>query len=290
MTMNKNDVNENGQTLEEFLAEYDENKYRRPSNTVDMILMTVSEGKLKILLVKRRNHPFIHDWAMPGGFVNFDEDLDHAVERELAEETHITKHTYFRQLYTLGSVDRDPRTRVISTVYLSMTPESNIRNTRAGDDAADTAWFTISKVCEKRDDKGRTSLLTLEDKDHDVRMEYRITDKAMHNYIETRSTKLKSSNAELATDHIKAINMAMDTVQSRAASTGILFNLLPTECTLREIQDAYEAVIGHKTDTGNFRRDIKKMLIDTGKKKKSGGKAAELYTFDPLFSYLKENL
>ena len=264
--------------------------YRHPSNTVDMILMTVSEGKLKLLLVKRRNHPFIHDWALPGGFVNFDEDMDDAVERELAEETHITKHTYFRQLYTLGNADRDPRTRVISTVYLSMTPEENIKVAKAGDDAAYTTWFTVTKVTEKTDEKGRTSLLTLEEEEQGIRMEYRIFDKAMHNYIETRSMMLKSSNAKLAADHIKAINMAMDQVQNRAASTGILFNLLPKECTLREIQNAYEAIIGHKTDTGNFRRDVKKMLIDTGKKKKASGKLATLYTFNPMFTYLEENL
>jgi len=284
------EVNAEGETLEEFLEHYDETKYRRPSNTVDMILMTVSEGKLKLLLVKRGNHPFIHDWALPGGFVNFDENLDHAVERELAEETHITKHTYFRQLYTLGNADRDPRTRIISTVYLSLTPEENIKEAKAGDDAADTAWFTISKVTEKTDERGRTSLLTLEDEQAGIRMEYRIYDKAMHNYVETRSVMLKSSNVKLAADHIKAINMAMDQVQNRAASTGILFNLLPKECTLREIQNAYEAVIGHNTDTGNFRRDIKKMLIDTGKKKKVSGKSATLYMFNPMFTYLEENL
>lgn len=285
-----NDLNAEGETLEEFLAHYDETKYRRPSNTVDMILMTVSEGKLKLLLVKRGNHPFINDWALPGGFVNFDEDLDHAVERELAEETHITKHTYFRQLYTLGNADRDPRTRIISTVYLSMTPEENIKLAKAGDDAADTAWFTISKVTEKTDAKGRTSLLSLEEENLGIRMEYRIYDKAMNNYIETRSVMCKSSNCQLAADHIKAVNMAMDQVQNRAASTGILFNLLPKECTLREIQNAYEAVVGHPTDTGNFRRDIKRMLIDTGRKKKVSGKSASLYTFNPMFSYLEENL
>jgi ADP-ribose pyrophosphatase YjhB (NUDIX family) len=284
------EVNKEGETLQQFLAHYDETKYRRPSNTVDMILMTVYEGKLKILLVKRGNHPFLHDWALPGGFVNFEEDLDDAVERELAEETHITKHTYFRQLYTLGNADRDPRTRIISTVYLSLTPEENIKDTKAGEDAADTAWFTISKVTEKTDERGRTSLLTLEEEDQGIRMEYRIYDKAMHNYIETRSIKQKSSNVQLAADHIKAINMAMDTVQNRAASTGILFNLLPKECTMRQMQNAYEAVIGHKTDTGNFRRDIKRMLIDTGKKKKVSGKMARLYTFNPMFAFLEENL
>ena len=140
-----NEVNAKGQTLEEFLAEYDETKFRRPSNTVDMILMTVSGARLKLLLIRRKDHPFINDWALPGGFVNFDEELETAVSRELAEETNITRDTYFRQLYTFGKSDRDPRTRIITTAYLSMTPEENIRNTRAGDDAADAGWFTVSK-------------------------------------------------------------------------------------------------------------------------------------------------
>ena len=51
-------INEYGETLEQFLKNYDENKYRRPSNTVDMILFTVYEGNLKVLLVKRKNHVF----------------------------------------------------------------------------------------------------------------------------------------------------------------------------------------------------------------------------------------
>ena len=80
-------INEYGETLEQFLKNYDENKYRRPSNTVDMILFTVYEGNLKVLLVKRKNHPFIGDWAMPGGFIEFEEDMEQAVLRELKEET-----------------------------------------------------------------------------------------------------------------------------------------------------------------------------------------------------------
>ena len=108
--------NERGQTLQEFLAAYDENLYRRPSNTVDIVLMTVSANKLKVLLVKRKDHPFIHEWAMPGGFINFDEDMETAVTRELAEETSISSDTYFTQLYTFGNANRDPRTRIITTV------------------------------------------------------------------------------------------------------------------------------------------------------------------------------
>ena len=282
--------NEQGQTLKEFLEEYNPNLYENPSCTVDIVLMTVSEDVLKLLLIKRRNHPWIGQWALPGGFVNMDEDLDVAAARELEEETHITQNTYFHQLYTLGTVNRDPRTRIISTVYFSMTPEENIKNTYAGDDAKEAEWFTITKVVEKINKKERVSKLSLVNEKRNVQMHYEIHDVAMKNYIQTRSKLLKESNSELACDHIKAINMAMDQLKNRSTGTGYLFNLLPKEVTLREIQRVYELIQGKKTDTANFRRDIKKMLIETGKTKKVSGKDTKLYRFNPMFEFLEENL
>ena len=282
--------NAKGETLQEFLDSYDDSLYRHPSNTVDMIVMTVEDGQLKVLLIRRKDHPWIGDWALPGGFVNFDEDLEQAALRELQEETNIAENTYFRQLYTLGKADRDPRTRVISTAYLSMTRVENIRKTRAGDDASDARWFTIAKTLLDKDENGRRTLLQLHEEKDGIRIEYEVTDTALHNYVQTRSRRLDSSTAELAADHVKVINMAMDMVQHRAASTGILFNLLPEEMTLREIQTAYEAVIGHKTDTGNFRRDIRRMLKPTGNTRMVHGRRAATYRFDPMYTYLEENL
>ena len=282
--------NERGETLKEFLARYDETKYLRPSNTVDMILLTVFKGKLKVLLVKRKDHPFIHDWAMPGGFVNFDEDLDTAMKRELEEETNLFDSTYFRQLYTFGNADRDPRTRVITTVYLSMTPAENIKMTSAGDDAMDTGWFTIQKITTTTDGYERKSVLMLDEEEKGIHLRYEIYDTACDNYVQTRSKLLESSNAKLAADHIKAINMAIDVVRNRAASTGIMFNLLPKECTLREIQEVYEAIVNHPVDTGNFRRDIKKMLVATGNTTIVNGRKVATYSFNPLLPFVKETL
>ncbi len=283
--------NERGETLKEFLARYDEIQYRRPSNTVDMILLTVLKGKLKVLLVKRKDHPFIHDWAMPGGFVNFDEDLDAAMKRELEEETNLFDSTYFRQLYTFGNADRDPRTRVITTVYLSMTPAENIKMTSAGDDAMDTGWFTIQKITTTTDGYERKSVLMLDEEEKGIHLRYEIYDTAHDNYVQTRSKLLlESSNAKLAADHIKAINMAIDVVRNRAASTGIMFNLLPKECTLREIQEVYEAIVNHPVDTGNFRRDIKKMLVATGNTTIVNGRKVATYSFNPLLPFVKETL
>lgn len=136
-------LDENGRTLAQFLSEYDENRYRRPSATVDMAVFTETAG-LSVLLIKRRNHPYIGRWALPGGFVEFDEELEDAAARELMEETGVTGVT-LRQFGVFGEVDRDPRTRVISTGYYTHIPCDRLKFA-AGDDAADAALFAIEDV------------------------------------------------------------------------------------------------------------------------------------------------
>ena len=122
--------NKDGLTEEEFLAAYRPGDYERPSNTVDMLLFTVAdkvsdsirkdkEKQMKVLLIKRKNHPCIGAWALPGGFCEIGEDLDTAARRELWEETGL-KDIYFEQLYTWGEVKRDPRMRIISVSYMAL--------------------------------------------------------------------------------------------------------------------------------------------------------------------------
>ena len=130
-------LNKNGLTEEEFLASYNPGDYERPSNTADMLLFTIGEKEnidvrkdkekeLKILLIKRKDHPDIHKWALPGGFVNINEDLESAAYRELEEETNI-KNVYMEQLYTFGAVNRDPRMRIVSTAYMALIDKRNIK-------------------------------------------------------------------------------------------------------------------------------------------------------------------
>ena len=87
--------NEKGESLEAFLEKYDPYKYKNPCCTVDMAVFGYSGTEpdraedLKVLLIRRKNHPSIGDWALPGGFIDLYEDLEESAKRELYEETHI---------------------------------------------------------------------------------------------------------------------------------------------------------------------------------------------------------
>jgi 8-oxo-dGTP diphosphatase len=146
-------INKQGLSEEQFLAKYDASKYDRPGVTVDMLIFNVTEAEerndrklpkesLKLLLIKRGDHPYMGQWALPGGFVKMNESLDEAALRELKEETNIDG-IYMEQLYTWGDVARDPRTRVISVSYMSIVDSSTL-NIKASDDGDDAKWFSVS--------------------------------------------------------------------------------------------------------------------------------------------------
>lgn len=145
--------NAQGESLEEFLEKYDPYKYKTPSCTTDAVIFT-HEGELtkslenmKLLLVKRSNHPSIGFWALPGGFINLEENLDDTARRELEEETHV-KGITMEQIAAYGDYNRDPRARVITVAYMALVDEKCV-NVQAGDDAADAAWCKIRLTSEE---------------------------------------------------------------------------------------------------------------------------------------------
>ncbi|MEE8235887.1 MAG: NUDIX hydrolase [Gammaproteobacteria bacterium] len=97
-----------------------------------------------ILLIRRKNPPFEDQWALPGGFVDQDEDLEPAAQRELAEETGITG-LKLTQLQTFGKPGRDPRGHTVSIVYLSVL-DTEPDGLRAGSDAAEARWFNTDAL------------------------------------------------------------------------------------------------------------------------------------------------
>ena len=275
--MNLKEINE--VTEEEFLKNYKPYDYERPSLTVDMILFTlddeeekdlkkVPEKVLKVLLIKRKNHPFKNCWAIPGGFVDINENIEDAVYRELQEETNID-NVYLEQLYTWGDVNRDPRMRVVSTSYMALVNKENI-NVKAGDDAADAAWFTIKKKIIKTEDTKIISQIILENATEDIKIVYEITENIEikgYNKNSKFEIKLIEGDRGLAFDHVKILNYSLEKMRNKVQYTTIAFSLLPKEFTLMELQQVYELLLGRTLVKQNFRRWISPMVSKTDKVK-----------------------
>jgi len=116
----------------------------RPMVAADAAVFGFFAGKAKLLLVNRKKEPFKGKWALPGGFVNIDEELDDAVARELAEETGLV-NVPLEQIHTSGKCGRDPRGRVITVTFMGIVTEEQ-NKLKAGDDAAEVRWFDIEKL------------------------------------------------------------------------------------------------------------------------------------------------
>ena len=118
----------------------------RPMVTVDAVVFSLSEGRTQVLLVNRGREPFKGKWAVPGGFVDMDEELEDAVARELQEETGLTG-VQLEQMHTFGRCGRDPRGRQISIAFTGIATEGQDK-IRPGDDAAKAKWFDIEELPE----------------------------------------------------------------------------------------------------------------------------------------------
>jgi 8-oxo-dGTP diphosphatase len=118
------------------------------SVTVDLVVLTIRDGALCALLIRRGAPPYRGRWALPGGFVHLDEDLDKAAERELHEETGVrTSAGHLEQLATYGAPKRDPRGRVVTVAYLALLPD--LPTPTAGSDAAGAAWRDVASLRRK---------------------------------------------------------------------------------------------------------------------------------------------
>ena len=286
-------------TEAEFLREYDPSAYEKPSVATDIVVFTIGKGRretyrqlpkrhLQLLLIRRRNHPFQGCWALPGGFVNIDEALRDGAARELYEETGL-EPDYLGQLYTWGEVDRDPRTRIISTSYMAIVNEKN-KNLKAGDDASEACWFDFTSRIEKVEThkidgqleyvwyirleltNGREKLSAL----------VRVTRWFRGSTVAIQRETVE--NHGLAFDHAKIIEHGLEKFRHKIKYTDLLFKLVPEFFTLTELQHVYEAVIDKKISRASFRRSIADKVLETEQYVTKGGhRPSQLYVFNPCW-------
>ena len=129
-------------------------EYPRPSVTVDVVVFGYDGGPdLKLLLIQRGGEPFKGQWALPGGFVDMDEDLEASALRELEEETGV-RDLFVEQLYTFGAPGRDPRGRVISVAYFALVNLTD-HPAVAASDAEQAEWYPLHDLPELAFDHAR---------------------------------------------------------------------------------------------------------------------------------------
>lgn len=211
--------NPQGQTLEEYLKEYDPYVYKSPFVTADIVVVRPNQEAgnqgLQLLMIQRKNHPCIGWWALPGGFAELEENLLCSAKRELEEETGL-KNIPMEQLYTWGEQWRDPRARVITVSYLAyVSQEVSIQ---AGDDAKDATWVDLQMELQK------TERVTMENGVTRKREYFKLTLKNCEKKIESVAivlveqninTVLKEltytvvENKEIAFDHARIIVQAL---------------------------------------------------------------------------------
>ncbi|GEM_PF-2105641 len=129
--------------INEFQYRY---KYPRPMVTVDIALFSIIDSEPAILLIKRGGNTFFGYWALPGGFVDIEEDIKQTAPRELEEETGL-KFDQLYQIFCVGTPGRDPRGRTISVVYSGFY-EGNEKPSGKSD-AKEAQWFNINEIPEQ---------------------------------------------------------------------------------------------------------------------------------------------
>ena len=152
---------------------YDPSRYPAFAVTVDVVILTMTDGALQVLLVRRGEAPFQGMWAIPGGFKRPTETLDEAARRELAEETGVDAASLLTQFGAYGDPERDPRMNVVTVAYVAVLRD--VGAVVAGTDAADAALVPVSAVLNGQIDLAFDHLRIAQDAIERVRVELEVS-------------------------------------------------------------------------------------------------------------------
>ena len=255
---------------EEFLKDYNPDEFKKLSLTTDILVLSVSSNdnsnyrktddkSMSVLLVKRDNYPFKDKWCLPGGFVGYDEELDEAPKRILKKETNLD-NIYLEQLYTFGSLDRDPRMRVVSTSYMSLIDKNRL----VEHINKNASWFDITLYEEKN------NIVTIVLDNGTDTISFKI-EKVLREQTTDRYSFHILENNSIAFDHPLVILSGLERLKNKVSYTDIVFNMMPEYFTLGELQKVYEVILGKKLLDPAFRRIIKNKVVKTDKIKTGEG-------------------
>lgn len=246
----------------EFLSDYNIEKYARASVAADIVTFMIRteeqesyrknpKSELSVLLVKRGVHPFLHKWALPGGFLRADETIEECAMREIIEETNVTPAALMPSVVN-SKADRDPRGRIISHSFICIISEDTV-NAVGGHDAMEAEWFDLSFEKE-----GDCFKLHLSNENETISAILKEKSRAFGRvYFET------VENGGLAFDHAELIAAALSALREKAKDYDVIFDFLPEKFTLTALQKVQETILNVSMLPANFRRKVAEYVIET---------------------------
>ena len=273
--------------------------------TVDLVVLTVRDGALCALLIQRGEEPHLGRSALPGGFVQIEEDLDLAARRELSEETGLARlPVHLEQLATYGAVGRDPRMRVVSVAYLALAPD--LPSPQAGGDAAAAAWVPVARVLPELFLAQANAAQSSGSKYSSIRsgsvgmqsgsiqsggIQASGGLSASNQSADSQSVDAQSAGARpaghvpLAFDHVGILADGVERARAKLEYSPLAAAFCPAEFTVGELRRVYEAVWGVTLDARNFHRKVTGtagFLLPVGRATvRQGGRPAQLFRLGP---------
>lgn len=237
--------------------------------STDILIFSISKGEAKtcrslsdkyfsILLIKRTKDPYKGKWCLPGGFVRLEETIDMAAERVLEKETNL-HNIYKEQLYTFGELNRDPRTRVISTAYMALIDKEKITD-KLSDEAS---WFNIYL----QENSNEINVI-LENGEETITF---CIKKELKEQTTSKYEYKVMQNENIGFDHAKIIITGIERMKNKIKDTDIIFNMMPEYFTIGELQQIYEVILDKKLLDPAFRRIIADKVEKSDKTIKTGG-------------------
>lgn len=233
------------------------------SLSVDCVIFGFHQGELKVLLLKAKHS---NKWALPGGFVYWEENVEEAASRVLKDRTQLSG-LFLQQFHLFGDVDRTKQKHAVN-----LLKDAGVKN-------IDSHWLMKRFVTV-----GFYALV-----------EYAKVQPVPDVYSSECAWQSVGAVRNLIIDHKQIIKKGLQALRLQLNYQPIGYNLLPKEFTLKDLQMIYETILGSKLDRSNFQRKILSYgILDRKEKHFTGNshRAPYLYSFNKTqyFKALKEGL